>query len=273
MCICMAPVASGTNALNLLYPRFMRSLILFQDIAFICLPYHHYFSSDWCSHEISLPFLAGSPSPLAFTLTTSHDLFSWTLVVSSGIIMPIFWSSVICDWTYWVIDFTMRHFGKKKRNEVRKWQPERVGERGGIYHTIINLFFFSLVVTCHFSASHPRPQHITPMVHFRTVEFDFGCSHSSEFLPLFPFALVHMGGCCFSPPQYEMRYILNIHFKGRQTLHRKNKWEEKKFGGLFTVHNWLQEGKSMLAEKWEVQAHMRELAGTDIGMSQFQMKI
>lgn len=70
-----------------------------------------------------------------------------------------------------------------------------------------------------------------------------------------------------------MRYILNINFKWRQARHRKNKWEKKKLCGLFTVHNWLQEGMSMLAEKWEVQAHMRELDGTDVGMSQFQLRI
>lgn len=72
MCICMTPVASGTNALNLLYPRFMRSLIPFPDIAFICLPYHHYFSSYWCSHEISVPFWQDDPSPPCFHTHRSH---------------------------------------------------------------------------------------------------------------------------------------------------------------------------------------------------------
>lgn len=144
MCICMMPVASGTNVLNLLYPHFMRSLIPFQDIAFICLLYHHYFSRDWCSHEISLPFLAGSPPPLAFTFTTSHHLFSWTLVVSSGIIMPIFWSSVICDWTYWDIDFTRRHFGKKKKRKETRYGNDSQSEwdREGAYITLLSIHFF-----------------------------------------------------------------------------------------------------------------------------------
>lgn len=81
MCICMMPVASGTNALNLLYPCFMRSLILFQDIAFICLPYHHYFSSDWCSHEISLPFRRAHLPPCFH----AHHLASFDFLDTCGL--------------------------------------------------------------------------------------------------------------------------------------------------------------------------------------------
>lgn len=173
-------VASGTNALNLLYSHFMRSLIPFQDIAFICLPYHHYFSRDWCSHEISSPFwqlhlpLLLSHSPPHITCSLGH---LWSLQESSCLSSdhPL---SVTEHIGLLILPGAI--LGKKKRKEVRKWQPERVGQREGIYHTIINPFFL-LVVTCHFSASHPRPQHIKHMVQFSSVGFDLGCSVSVSF--------------------------------------------------------------------------------------------
>lgn len=206
----MAPVAPGTNALNLLYPPFMRSLIPFRDIAFICLPYHHYFSSDWCSHEISLAFWRANPpsppslshSPPRVTRSLGH---LWSLQESLCLSSdhPL---SVTEHIGLLILPGAILEKKKKKieRKAVRKWQPERVGERWGIYHTIINpcFFFSSLDVTRHFSPSRPRPQRIKPMEHFSPLEFDFAHSYCQNFfLFFFPFLLNHIKemGAVFYP--------------------------------------------------------------------------
>lgn len=150
MCVCMTPVASGTNALNLLYPPFMRGLIPFQDIAFIFLPYHHYFNSDWCSHEISLPFRQAhlppllSHSPPYITCSLGH---LWSLQES------------LCLSSDHPLSVT-EHIGllilpgailEKKRRRRKKRGTEMTAsasgsERGHISYYYQSNFFFSLLL-------------------------------------------------------------------------------------------------------------------------------
>lgn len=173
-------VASGTNALNLLYSHFMRSLIPFQDIAFICLPYHHYFSREWCSHEISSPFwqlhlpLLLLHSPPHITCSLGH---LWSLQESSCLSSdhPLSVTEHIG-----LLILPCAILGKKKEKRYgndsqSEWDRERA------YITLLSIHFFLLVVTCHFSASHPRPQHIKHMIQFSSVGFDLGCSVSVSF--------------------------------------------------------------------------------------------
>lgn len=187
MCICMKPVASGTNGtkLNLLYPRFMRSLIPFQDIAFICLPYHHYFSSDWSSHEISLPFWRAhlppllSHSPPHITCSSGHLCsLQESLFLSSD--HPL---SVTEHIGLLILPGAILKKKKKKRGtEMTARASGRVrGHKSHYYQSI----FFSFIVTCHFSDSHPCPQPIKPMAQFSSIEFDFGYNQCQDFLLCF----------------------------------------------------------------------------------------
>lgn len=182
--ICTMPGASGTNALNLLYPRFMRSLIPFQDIAFICLPYHHYFSSDWSSHEIAY-LLAGSHPPFCFR--TRH--ITW-LVLSDTcglfrnryaylLIIRYLWLNILGYWFYQALVL------KRKKERGTEMTARACGrERGHISHCYQSIFFFFLVVTI----SQPLIlAHIKPMVQFSSVQFDFGCSQCQYFFLCFFF--------------------------------------------------------------------------------------